>query len=90
MSVRKNAPSPLRLTLPAAAIRRLRESGIYCTPEISLEFQRPVSDTFSAAVNPAAPPNRSVGMSHSVANRDNGCHGFCDRIRLRRMPSTRS
>ena len=40
MSVRKNAPSPLRLTLPAAAIRRLREAGIYCTPEISLEFQR--------------------------------------------------
>ena len=40
MSVRKNAPSPLRLTLPAAAIRRLREAGIYCIPEISLEFQR--------------------------------------------------
>ena len=78
MSVRKNAPSPLRLTLPAAAIRRLREAGIYCTPEISLEFQRTGSGTFSAVVNPAAPPTRSAGMSHSVANRDNGCRGSCD------------
>jgi len=42
MSVRTNPPSSLRLTLPAAAIRRLREVGIYCTPEISLEFQRTV------------------------------------------------
>jgi hypothetical protein len=40
MSVRPNAQSPLRLTLPVAAIRRLREAGIYCTPEISLEYQR--------------------------------------------------
>ena len=40
MSARANAQSPLRLTLPAAAIRRLREAGIYCTPEISLEYQR--------------------------------------------------
>ena len=42
MSVRTHPPSSLRLTLPAAAIRRLREVGIYCTPEISLEFQRTV------------------------------------------------
>ena len=40
MSARANAQSPLRLTLPTAAIRRLREAGIYCTPEISLEYQR--------------------------------------------------
>ena len=40
MSVRTSAKSPLRLTLPGAAIKRLREAGIYCTPEISLEFQR--------------------------------------------------
>ena len=38
MSVK--AHSPLRLTLPAAAIKRLQEAGIYCTPETSLEFQR--------------------------------------------------
>ena len=40
MSVRTSAKYPLRLTLPGAAIRWLREAGIYCTPEISLEFQR--------------------------------------------------
>ena len=40
MSVRTSAKSPLRLTLPGPAIQRLREAGIYCTPEISLEFQR--------------------------------------------------
>ena len=38
MSMKKN--SQLRLTLPGAAIKRLQEAGIYCTPEISLEFQR--------------------------------------------------
>jgi len=38
MSVKTN--SPLRLTLPGAAIKRLHDAGIYCTPEISLEFQR--------------------------------------------------
>ena len=40
MSARANVKTPLRFTPPAAAIRRLREAGIYCTPEISLEFQR--------------------------------------------------
>jgi hypothetical protein len=40
MSVRTITKPPLRLTLPGAAIKRLREAGIYCTPEISLEFQR--------------------------------------------------
>ena len=40
MSVRTSPRSPLRLTLPGAAIKRLREAAIYCTPEISLEFQR--------------------------------------------------
>ena len=38
MSVKTN--SRLRLTLPGAAIKRLQDAGIYCTPEISLEFQR--------------------------------------------------
>ena len=40
MSARTSAKSPIRLTLPGAALRRLREAGIYCAPEISLEFQR--------------------------------------------------
>jgi len=38
MSVRTSPRSPLRLTLPGAAIKRLREAAIYCTPEISLEI----------------------------------------------------
>ena len=40
MSGGKNGHPAVRLTLPGAAIKRLREAGIYCTPEISLEFQR--------------------------------------------------
>lgn len=31
--------TPLRLTLPPAAIKRLAEVGIRCTPEVSLEYQ---------------------------------------------------
>ena len=30
----------LRLTLPSAAVQRLRKSGIYCTPSITIEFQQ--------------------------------------------------
>jgi len=30
----------LRLTLPAAAVQRLRKDGIYCTPSITVEFQQ--------------------------------------------------
>jgi hypothetical protein len=30
----------LRLTLPSAAVQRLRKSGIYCTPSITVEFQQ--------------------------------------------------
>jgi len=29
-----------RLTLPPAAVKRLREAGIYCSPDVSLEYQR--------------------------------------------------
>ncbi|MGA1996338.1 MAG: hypothetical protein ABSH45_11230 [Bryobacteraceae bacterium] len=29
-----------RLTLPAAAVERLRKAGIYCTPNITVEFQQ--------------------------------------------------
>jgi hypothetical protein len=32
--------SLLRLTLPAAAVQRLRRSGIYCTPGVTIEFQQ--------------------------------------------------
>ena len=30
----------LRLTLPPAAVKRLREAGIRCSPDVSLEYQR--------------------------------------------------
>ena len=32
--------SPLRLTLPPVAVKRLGEAGIHCRPEIGLEYQR--------------------------------------------------
>ena len=38
MTTKKNIP--LRLTLPSAAIKRLAEGGIRCSPEVSLEYQR--------------------------------------------------
>src|ERR1035438_182785 len=49
--VRMNHPAPLRcvatdfffvlrLTLPAAAVERLRKSGIYCSPNITVEYQQ--------------------------------------------------
>ena len=47
---KKNADTPAsrksnlpRLTLPPAALKRLEEAGIRCTPEISLEHQRAAS-----------------------------------------------
>ena len=36
---KKTNPPLLRLTLPAVAVERLRKSGIYCTPNITVEFQ---------------------------------------------------
>jgi hypothetical protein len=30
----------LRLTIPSTAVQRLRKSGIYCTPNITVEFQQ--------------------------------------------------
>jgi hypothetical protein len=36
----KNTNQLLRLTLPAAAVERLRNSRIYCTPNITVEFQQ--------------------------------------------------
>jgi hypothetical protein len=30
----------LRLTLPAAAVQRLRKAGIYCSPGVTIEFQQ--------------------------------------------------
>ena len=40
MSGKRNSHSPLRLTLPSAAVRRLTEAGIHCRPEVGLEYQR--------------------------------------------------
>ena len=40
MKDRKKTNPLLRLTLPAAAVERLRQSGIYCTPNITVEFQQ--------------------------------------------------
>ncbi len=38
--MKKKTNPLLRLTLPAAAVERLRKSGIYCTPNITVEFQQ--------------------------------------------------
>ena len=38
--MKKKTNPLLRLTLPAAAVDRLRKSGIYCTPNITVEFQQ--------------------------------------------------
>jgi hypothetical protein len=40
MKETKKTNPQLRLTLPAAAVQRLRKSGIYCTPSITVEFQQ--------------------------------------------------
>lgn len=39
MEAKKTNPL-LRLTLPAAAVQRLRKSGIYCIPNITIEFHQ--------------------------------------------------
>ncbi len=36
----KKTDQSMRLTLPAAALQRLRKAGIYCSPGISVEFQQ--------------------------------------------------
>jgi len=38
--MKKKTTPLLRLTLPAAAVQRLRQSGIYCAPNITVEFQQ--------------------------------------------------
>jgi hypothetical protein len=43
MTERRNNHSPLRLTLPSVAVKRLAEAGIHCRPEIGLEYQRSAS-----------------------------------------------
>jgi hypothetical protein len=40
MKDKKKTNPLLRLTLPAEAVERLRKSGIYCTPNITVEFQQ--------------------------------------------------
>ena len=40
MTQNKKSPAILRLTLPAAAVQRLRKAGIFCSPGITLEFQQ--------------------------------------------------
>jgi hypothetical protein len=40
MKEKKKTNPLLRLTLPAAAVQLLRKSGIYCTPNITVEFQQ--------------------------------------------------
>ena len=36
----KKSPALQRLTLPAAAVQRLRKAGIFCSPGITIEFQQ--------------------------------------------------
>ena len=38
--MKKKTNALMRLTLPAAAVQRLRKSGIYCSPNITIEFQQ--------------------------------------------------
>jgi len=40
MKDKKKTNPLLRLTLPAAAVERLRKSGIYCSPNITVEYQQ--------------------------------------------------
>ena len=40
MTQKKTDNSLLRLTLPAAAVQRLRKGGIYCSPGVTIEFQQ--------------------------------------------------
>jgi hypothetical protein len=40
MKDKKKTNHLLRLTLPAAAVERLRKSGIYCSPNITVEYQQ--------------------------------------------------
>jgi hypothetical protein len=40
MTQKKKSPALQRLTLPAAAVQRLRKAGIFCTPGITIEFQQ--------------------------------------------------
>jgi hypothetical protein len=42
MKETKKTNPQLRLTLPAAAVQRLRKSGIYCAPSITVEFQQAI------------------------------------------------
>jgi hypothetical protein len=39
MTQKKKDNPLLRLTLPAAAVQRLRKAGIYCSPGVTVEFQ---------------------------------------------------
>jgi hypothetical protein len=40
MTQNKKSPALQRLTLPAAAVQRLRKAGIFCNPGITIEFQQ--------------------------------------------------
>ena len=40
MTQNKKSPALQRLTLPAAAVQRLRKAGIFCSPGITIEFQQ--------------------------------------------------
>jgi len=40
MTQKKKSPALQRLTLPAAAVQRLRKAGIFCSPGITIEFQQ--------------------------------------------------
>jgi len=40
MTQKKKENPLMRLTLPAAAVQRLRKGGIYCSPGVTVEFQQ--------------------------------------------------
>ena len=76
---------PHSIELPAAAIRRLREAGMYGSPEIASSSGGPVSGTFPRSQSGGA---QQIGRYvRFVANRDNGCRGFCGRIGYAECPA---
>ena len=53
MTQKKRDNPLLRLTLPGAAMQRLRKGGIYCSPGVTIEFQQATKRHVWATVDAA-------------------------------------
>ena len=85
----KNGPL-LRLTLPAAAVQRLRKAGIYCCPGVTIEFQQtPKRHVLRGRESGGAIKEFGHYVSF-CGGAVSGCHGLFGRIPLRRTGTTRS